>query len=298
MRPTVFAITVALVLLVGASGAAVADQDKDKSRGEKMREAKSDFRMRGDKWVLHNDDIAVWFAAGKNKARPDLRVAFNDSDDEKSGYRVKLLRICEVDESLKCSGKYPRINLAKSDDWNVVTEKTNDSLTLTMVRAEAQGIVTLVWHLDTNARSVKYDVQIDNWRWENTSHKLLLDQVILGRNLVNATGDAVDVADSGYIRWATTAETNLGQITVSPMMKSLHSDDEDEDEDEYDHNEKSGAHLQLLFNGTGGYSKLDYDPEFGIASGSTTTVSAVPSAGLLVGLAAIAVAAVVLGRKR
>lgn len=300
MRRTIFALLVSLIFLAGATGVAMAEEGKGNgtaNAAHKMGAGHSDFQQKGNKWVLHNDDIAVWFAAGKDKARPDIRVTFNGTDGEKAGYRVKLLRICEVDESLKCTGSLPRINLARSDDWNVVTEKTNESLTLTMVRAESQGIITLVWHLNTTSKSVKYDVQIDNWQWANATHKLLLDQVVLGHNLVNATGDSVNVGDSGYIRWAPTAETNLGTINVTALRKNLH-EDEDEDEDEDEKDEKTGAHLQLLFNGTGGYSKLDYDPEFGIASAGTTSVSTVPSVGLLAGLGVIAVAAMVLGRKR
>lgn len=284
------------VLLAGVAGPALADEGKEGRDDD--RERKSRFDHRGDKWLLHDDQIAVWFHQNSDgKAKPQLRVAWNGTDNETAGYRVSINRICEVDESLRCTGKHPRVNLARSDDWNVVTSRVNDSLTLTMVHAEAQAIVTLVWRLDTSTHVVKYDVLVQNWRWENASHKLALEQVVLGKNLRNATGARVDVEDSGFIRWATTAAATYGPndtrtLGVESIVKSLHDDDEDEDDD---HDEKTGARLTLVFNGTGGYQTLDYDPEFAIASAGSASM--VPLPGLVAGVAAVAVAALVLRRR-
>src|ERR1051325_1428402 len=295
------AITVAFItgaLLLGATSAAFADKGRDGSDDE--REHKSRFDHRGDKWLLHDDQIAVWFHQGSHgKAKPDMRVAWNGTDNETAGYRVSINRICEVDESLACTGKYPRMNLGRADDWNVVTSQVNDSLTLTMVRAESQAIVTLTWHLDTATHVVKYDVLVQNWKWQNASHKLALEQVILGKNLRNSTGARLDVEDSGFIRWASTASATYGAndtrtIGVESLVKGLHEKDADDDDDEPA--EKTGARLTLVFNGTGGYESLDYDPEFGVASVGAT--SAVPLPGLVAGVAAVAVAALALRRRQ
>jgi hypothetical protein len=297
------ALLIAGVLLLGAAAPALADEgDDDRKEREGERhdgdDHKSRFDHRGDKWILHDDQIAVWFhQGGHGKAKPELRVAWNGTDNETAGYRVKINRICEVDESLRCTGKYPRVNLARSDDWNVVTSRVNDSLTLTMVRADAQAIVTLVWHLDTSTHVVKYDLLVENWRWENATHKLALEQVVLGKNLRNTTGARVDVEDSGFIRWATTASAAYGPndtrtLGVESLVKSLHGEDEEDDDD---HPETTGARLTLVFNGTGGYQSLDYDPEFAIASSGGA--APVPVPGLVAGVLAVAVAALVLRRR-
>lgn len=306
---TIFAMLAAAALLAGASGLAAAkdtetrsdrDDEREEREGKLLRGhdgpgKRAEFGARGDKWVFHNDQIAVWFHAGKHKAKPDLRVAFNGSDDdERSGYRVKILRLCEVPEGeTDCKGHLPRINLAKADDWNVVTEEGNGTLTLRMVRAEAQGIVTLVWRLDTANATVKYDVQVENWRWANASHRLALDMIVLGKNLRNATGANVTIEDSGYIAWETTAKATYadgseGNLTVDAVKKGG-KDDKDEDGD-------SGARLVLVFNGTGGYRTLDYDPTLGVASRSSALA---PTPGLAPALVvAVAFAAALVATRR
>jgi hypothetical protein len=303
MRTAPYALALAFALALSPA-LAFAKEGRPGGGGDDLKdrlmEHRSEFAHRGSNWLLHNDQIAVWFHQGPHgKAKPDLRVAWNGTDDEKAGYRVQILRLCETNESLQCNGHMPRVNLAKADDWNVVTEQTNDSLTLTMVRAEAQAIVTLTWHLNTSSHVVKYDVQVENWKWANASDVLVLDQVVLGHNLENATGASVNVKDSGYIAWASSAQATHGpndtrSIPVDAKVKHLH---EETDEDDDEKSETSGAHLLLVFNGTGGYQKLDYDPELGIASASATSVG-VPAPGLLAGLAVVAGAAALLGRRR
>lgn len=292
------------LLLVPVALAEKGRQDREHEKDDDEHEAgerQAEFARHEDRWVLHNDKVAVWFhQTPSGKAKPDLRVVLNGTDDEHSGYRVKVLRLCEVDDSLRCTGKYPRINLERSREWNVVQERENDTLTLTMVTATAQGIVKLVWHVDGDSASVKYDLVVENWRWQNASHKLVLDMLVLGRNLHNATGANVTVQDSGYIRWATNASVTRGNATetipVESHMRPLHHEGDDEEDDDERH-ETSGGHLYLLFNATGGYSKLDYDPELGIASSDARAVSAVPALGIAVGVAVIAGAALVLRRK-
>ena len=298
---------IVLLLAIGLSLAPFAAADQGRGRGgDDDREddrRHADFRKHDDRWVLQNDQIAVWFHQNPSgKAKPDLVVLTNGTEDERAGYRVKVLRLCEVDESLQCTGKYPRINLAKSREWNVAQERVNDTLTLTMVTATAQGIVKLVWHVDGDAASVKYDLVVENWKWQNESHKLMLDMLVLGKNLKNETGASVSVQDSGYVRWATTAEVTRGSgtetIPVDAIVKPLRHGDDDEEEDEDERREASGGHVYLVFNATGGYSTLDYDPEFGVASSGARGVSAIPALGMAAGVAVIAAAALALRRRR
>lgn len=310
MRRSLLALLLAVGLTLAAAPLALADGDEEKGRsgdrgkgrdGDDARDAdrhgKPAFAKRGDRWIFHNDQIAVWFNAGKEKAKPDLRVAFNGTDDERAGYRVQILKLCEVPvNSSECSGKYPRVNLAKSDDWNVVTEETNESLKLTMVRAESQGIVTLVWYLNKTSAAVKFDLKVDNWRWENASNVLMLDMKVVGKNLKNATGANVTIEDSGYIGWAPTAQATYGvndtrTLNVTAFMKD--KDDHDDDDDR-----ESGGHLLLVFHGAGGYKALDYDPVFGVMGASSSPVGLVPALGVVAGLAVVAGAALVLRRKR
>lgn len=297
MRRQLAALLLTTLLL--AVPLAVAEKGRGRSGDD---DSPSDFAKRGDRWVLHNDKVAVWFHQNPaGKAKPDLVVLMNGTEDERAGYRVKVLRLCEVDEEARCTGKYPRINLEKAREWNVVQERVNATLTLTMVTATSQGIVKLVWHVDGDKASVKYDLYVENWKWQNASHKLMLDMLVLGKNLRNATGASVDVQDAGYVKWATTALVTRGNATetipVTSMVKPLRHDAEEDEEDEDERREASGGHVYLLFNATGGYSKLDYDPEFGVASSSVRGVSPVPALGLAVGVAVLAVAAVALRRR-
>src|SRR5439155_7415346 len=138
----------ALSLVLGTAALSAADDGKGKSNNTTTRgtddhgdrdgcERHGGFEHKGSKWILHNDVLAVWFHVGKEKAKPDLRVVLNGTDDERSGYRVQVLRLCEVPANdTACSHDLPRMNLVQADDWNVVTNTTNDSLTLTMTHAD------------------------------------------------------------------------------------------------------------------------------------------------------------------
>lgn len=335
-RRTLFAL-VTLLALLGAAGVAGAqtndtEQDDDKHGHDKAQDARKDsskgksddkrrdvedddrrgknghgkpeFAKKGDKWEFHNDQIAVWFhQTGSGKASPDLKVFVNGTDGNKSGYRVKLLSVYETDDANGSkSGKMNRINLAKSQDWNIQTQETNDSVTLTMVHAEAQGIITLVWHLNKSTAEVKFDTLIDNWRWADnaTGHKLVLDMLVKGKNLKNETGAKVSVGDAGYITWATTADAtyadgNTTTMNVRAIQKAGGDDDDDDDDDKDD--DSSGTHLLLVFDGQSGYDALVYDPSFGVMSaGEPKPVTAVPGFGLI-GLFVAGVAAIALRRR-
>lgn len=304
MRKTIAILMTATLLLV-AAGAALAEDEKDKKddKGREGREGdhhgKPEFKPAKQGYLFHNDQIAVYFKANKNKAAPDLRVVFNGSaDDEKSGYRVKLLRLYETDgNSTEFEGKSPSINLARADDWNVKTEEGNGTLTLTMVRAEAQGIVTLVWHIDTNKSSVKFDVGVENWRWADANDKLILDMLVQGKNLKNETGAKISVEDAGYITWADNATATYGNATQTIPVQAYRGEVKSDDKDEKEKDDDKGGHLYLVFNGTGGYSSLQYDPELGVQS-SSASVQTVPGFAPVLAVLAIAGLALVVSRRR
>lgn len=305
--------TTLAVLLFAALGTAVADdQGKSGDKRPELRVGKH-LEAREDhgsgKLLLHNEHIAVWFHVGKNHAKPDLRVAINGSDGNKSGYRVQILRILEVPQNGSATHeRLARMNLARSDDWNVQTQSTNNSITLTMVHAEAQGIVTLVWHIDTVNATVKFDTKIDNWRWQDPQNRLVLDMLVLGRNLRNESGAKVTVEGAGYVSWADSATVvdanGSREIPVVAVTKSLREsrdegdDDrhESEQENESEHeakerDEAKGGHVFLVFNGTGGYSSLTYDPTFGVASVSSNPVPTLGPVAIVAAIAAIALLA-------
>lgn len=304
-------------MLVATTGLAVADDGKegqDKAKEHRDGEAKdgehhSEFAHEGNKWILRNDKVAVWFhQSHSGKAKPDVRVRLNGTDDEKSGYRVEVLRLCEVDaNSSACDHALPSINLARAEDWNVVTERGNGTLTITMVRSEAQGIVTLIWHIDTVSAAVKFDVKVDNWRWANNADRLLLDTHVVGKNLKNATGAQVNVEDSGYIQWATSAAvTNAsGNVTDQPVHAFLQNDeakdrDHEGDDDDHERSEREsgkGGHLLLVFENSGGAKALVYDPTLGVASVGTRGIAGVPAIGFVAGVAVLGTAALVLRRR-
>lgn len=336
MQRTLFALLTALAL-IGAAGVASAQDDESnetdaddkgkrghgddhprgksddkgkEARGErgdddedddKRHRGKPEFAKKGEKWEFRNDQIAVWFhQTGSGKASPDLKVFVNGTDGNESGYRVKLLSLYETsDANGSKSGKTNRINLAKSQDWNIDTAETNDSLTLTMVHAEAQGVVTLVWHLNKTTAEVKFDTLVDNWQWADnaTGHRLVLDMLVKGKNLRNETGARVSVGDAGYITWETSADAtyadgNTSTLDVRAIQKRGGEEDDDDDADDDD-----GTHLLLVFEGEGGYDSLVYDPSFGVmSSGEAKPVANVPGPGVFA-LALAGAAAVALRRR-
>lgn len=289
-------ILLAGALLLSGAGLALAEgKGKDDKQGDDhgRRDGHGPrFEKHGDRMIFHNDQIAVLFHQNKNHAAPDLRVVFNQSaDDEKAGYRVKILSLYEASRN-DTGRSLARINLARADDWNVQTVEGNGTMDLTMVRSEAQGIVTLVFHLDTLNSSVKFDVGVDNWRWANaTDDVLILDMLVQGHDLRNETGAAVSVADAGYVRWAQSADATYGNDTraigVSAFQGKVKDDDEKADKDD-----DKGGHLYLVFNGTGGYSRLAYDPELGVQSSDAQTKGTpfVAPMVAVVGLAGLALA--------
>ncbi len=319
-RRTILAILLTLALLGALLPIATADSDEDeredsRDRSEKSRDGKDrDDDEKGDKdrhgkpnfarsdkgHIFHNDQIAVYFKEGKNgKASPDIRVVVNGTDGNESGYRVKLLRLYESENGIEYRGSYNKMNLAKRDDWNVQTTEANDSLTLTMVRAESQGILTLTWHINTTSAEVKFDVGIQNWAWKTdaTNHTIVLDMLIVGKNLRNETGARVSVGNAGYIAWETYADATYADGSTRTLNVTAHQKrSADNDDDEDDDGDDRGAHLLLAFEGAPGYTTLDYDPTFGLQSSNVKTTSVPGFTPVLIGLAAVA-AVVLFGRR-
>lgn len=325
------ALTTALLLLgagaVAASGdnandkrPDAADREKDDDRGEKDgkdEHHKSEFAKQGDKWLLRNDDISVWFhQTPSGKAKPMLRVFTTDADGNRSGYEFKIRRVCEVDaNATDCDHAYAKMNLGKADNWNTQIERTNDTITIRMLLTDAQGVVGFVFHLDTNASTVKFDFDVANWRWKTdtpahgvgsdlgvpgvTDHRLLLLMSYEERHKDTIDEDDADDANvsvkDGFISWEPTAVATYGlnqtrTLNVTAFHKLDHDDDEDEKE----------GHIALRFDGPGGYKMLAYDPTLGVASASagSTAPSSIPAAGLVAAVAAVSVAVVALRRYR
>lgn len=322
-RRTPIALLLAILLALGAAGAAMArggddpenkssrdgrggDDDRKGPRGEAGDDDRRGHGPRhgskGGHLLFQNDHVSVLFKqGGSGKAKPDLRVVFNGSeDDEKSGYRVKILRLYEAEaNSTAFHGRLPHMGLTGAKDWNVQTTEGNESLTLTMVRAEAQGIVTLVWRINTTSAEVKYDLKVDNWRWaaNSTGHRLVLDMLVVGKNLHNATGANVSVEDSGYISWASTGAVTYPNGTTATANVTAERKGDDDHKEGKDEEGETGAHLLLAFDAPPGYSGLDYDPTFGVQSNGAET-RGTPGVAPVAVAGALAVAALVAARRR
>lgn len=304
-------------LLLVAAGAAIAkgpdeerdDRDKDDGKGKH-----AEFEKRGDKWLLVNDEISVWFHQTKSgKAKPMLKVFSTDEDGNVSGYKFKITKLCEVNASAEsCEGAFNKMNLGRADNWNVQTTEDNESITIRMLLTDAQGIVGLVFHLDKNASSVKFDLTVANWRWEGVAgavsvpgasdHALLLEmQYEEKKDDDIAEGDEDDgnvTVKDGYVSWASNATATYGlNQTRTLNVSAFHQLDDDEDDEE---DEKEGK-IALRFDGPGGYSAMEYDPTLGVASagaGSPAPASwPIPAAGAVAAVAAVGVAAFGLVRR-
>ncbi len=307
-------------------------KDKDKETAEERREdrnseklerreeradpkAKPHFAKHGsDKWLLKNDQISVWFHQGKNdKAKPQLRVFQTGADGNRTGYQVEIKRIIEVgaagsaddddddDGALGDRRVFHAMNLARADDWNVQTAETNDSLAITMVRAEAQGIVTLVFHVSKTAPSVKFDARIDHWRWAEgaSDHRLALVMITHERSLTRHGGGENVTFEGGYVTWAPTATLTYGNVTRIANVTAVVDEEESETErDDGAVKSKRKGRLALVFDAPGGYDALDYDPEFGVMSAGSSERVTVPVAGAAIAIAGVAAAAAVLARPR
>ncbi|MEA3200438.1 MAG: hypothetical protein QOE90_1866 [Thermoplasmata archaeon] len=307
---TPLAILIASILVLSAAGLAIGkgNDGRDHPGADAREDHHAEAMERGGKLLFHDDNVAVLFHENRNHAAPDFRVMFNGTNDSDAGYRVKILSVYEASRNDTSGGHgLPRDNLARMADWNVQSVPGNGTLTLTMTRADAQAITTLVWHLDTANKTVKFDLNVENWRWANASDVLILDMLVQGHDLKNATGDKVSVEDAGYISWANTATATYGNATgtlqVQAFQGKAKGGDDEKGADDESAKEKSegqsgkGGHLYLVFNGTGGYSKLAYDPELGVQSSSASTQTVPFMAPLLI-VATVAGLALLVARRK
>jgi hypothetical protein len=237
----------------------------------------------------------VWFHAQKDgHAKPKLRVFQTGLDGSRTGYTVEIERVFEIRGNDTSYRTISRMKLTDADDWNVKTSETSSTLTITMTRAEAQGIVTLIFHVSKLKPAVKFDVKIDNWRWgENASaHRLALSMKVHSKDL-KKHGEAAVAVPGGAIAWDTVASARYGPnstktLTVHRVAASAEDD------------KKDGAQrIVLVFGGApGGYSGLVYDPTFSVASAEIAPVPG-PAAGfVLVAVAAAATVAAGSARRR
>ena len=239
----------------------------------------------GDKWVLKNDQISLWFQGKK----PMLKVFRTGADGNRTGYMLKIEDILEKDAS---GDVVADVNLeqARPQDWAVSSEQGNASMNLTMAADIEQpgakggsGGVTIVFHINSTSSEVKFDVIVEDWQWRSADREnatLALKLLVVNVKLQQKSGNEVSVDDVGYVKWAPTAEADGGTINVTHVIGS----------------EGNAAHIILTFEGSGNASRLEYDPTVGISK--ATTGKAVSSVGTVAVIVVAAVAAYVLSRRR
>lgn len=288
------------------AGGEGADERGERGKGRDRGEAEEHghgkhFAKHPDKWVLQNDDITVWFHQGE-RSKPVLKVFRSTEDGNKSGFKLQLDELFEArrvapkagdaddtdDEGDDGDGpefrrvRGHRINLHPAREWWTGVSNATDEVTVTMSHLFNQGNVTLVFHVPKNGSTVKFDVLVEDWKWADANNTLALRLKVLERG-AEQEGDNATFS-GGFVSWAPSAQVtypdgSTATIPVEGVVK----------------NKGEGARVLLLFNGTGGYTKLDYDPTIGVQSGS---MSLVPAAGPLAAMAAVGAAAVALRRRR
>jgi MYXO-CTERM domain-containing protein len=282
-----------------------AQEDRGGDRGKALREhVKDHFLKHEDKWVVQNDNITIWFHQGKN-SKPALAVFRTGEDGNRSGFRLVLDELFEARADGTRAGargngseddggdegddgpdfrrvRGHRINLHPAKEWWTSVENGTDEVTITMSHLFNQGNVTLVFHVPKASGPVKFDVLVKDWDWADPNNTLALRLKVLERG-ADQQGDAATF-NGGWIRWADSASVTYpdgrtASIPVEGVVK----------------NKGEGARILLRFNGTGGYSMLDYDPTIGVQGMS---MSQVPGPGALAALGALGLAVAVATRRR
>jgi hypothetical protein len=335
MRPTTVFTFLIAASLIASFGAAFAkggddreekDRDNDSHDGERHEKRGAHFEHGDGALLLRNDKITIWFQdnpAGRSK--PVLRVVLTDDEGNKSGYRLELDSLCEVAEESKIHTRavirdadengsdeddaddrmelaWEReaktefakvhdgcINLHPARDWDFDLQGTNETLLVTMSNSFRQGNVTLLFHLEKDDGQVKFDVKVDDWRWINTSDRLALKLRVLERGVADGEGEEKNnlTFSSGFVSWASTATATYPDGHSEELKVDARVRGED-----------GHAKILLVFNGTGGYSSLDYDPTLGIQSSQSNALSPVPSAAAGLIACTIALSAGLLARRR
>ncbi|MHB8605703.1 MAG: hypothetical protein ACYDCK_10660 [Thermoplasmatota archaeon] len=321
MTTRTFAVAILAGIMIG-SGLALAKGPGDHPGAGAARAAL--FEKHGGMWVLHNDNITIWFHQARNgEAKPQLRVLQTGADGNKTGYSLDIKRVLEVsmpngtsDANASDLHVVHWINLARMQDWNVQKSTAGNITTLTMTHAEQQGIITLAFHIDDKSPSVKFDVDVQNWAWgaNATDHHLILDLVAHSAAFTKGAHDGSDRLSlgNGFIQWNGNATEDGATVPVTHTVRASDCDraqtvdakdkngTEDRDPGE---NCATDGRLALVFGGTGGYKSLAYDPTLGVESASTgsptsgATGGAVPFAGSVAVVGLLAAVAIVARRK-
>lgn len=241
--------------------------------------------QQGDKWVLKNDQISIWFQGKK----PMLKVFPTGQDGSETGYMLKIQQIFEKDKD-GITMAIVNLESARSQDWTVSSEQGIDSTTLTMSGDITQtgamggsGVITFVFHIDTSSSEAKFDAIVDEWQWKSAdkdSATLALKLLVVNEVLREKADDSVSVGSVGYVKWAATAKADGEDVSVTHEVGA----------------EGSTTHLILTFESSGDASKLEYDPTVGVTK--TSTGSSVSSVGAIGAIVTVAAAAAVIARRR
>lgn len=262
-------------------------RDAAKDRMEDAREkVREHFGKHSDKWVIQNEDLTIWFHQG-DRSKPVLAVFRTGEDGNRSGFKMMLDELFEAsavapkpvrnatgngtgdddhgdddddgNETEDDDGDGPswkrvrghRVNLHPAREWWTNVTNGTDEVTITMSHLFNQGNVSLVFHVPKVSGPVKFDVLVHDWKWADANNTLALRLKVLEKGAQQRGPNAT--FDGGYVSWATTANvTYPGGATASiPVVSEVR-------------NHGEGARILLKFNGTGGYSSLDYDPTIAV----------------------------------
>ena len=241
--------------------------------------------QQGDKWVLKNDQISIWFQGKK----PMLKVFRTGEDGSKTGYMLKIQQVFEKDKD-GITMAVVNLESARSQDWTVSSEQGIDSTTLTMSGEITQtgamggsGLITFVFHIDTSSSEAKFDVVVDDWQWKSAdkdSATLALKLLVVNEVLRERADDSVSVGSVGYVKWAATAKADGENVSVAHEVGV----------------EGGATHLILTFESSGSASKLEYDPTVGVTKASSG--GSASSVGAIGAIVTVAAAAAVVARRR
>lgn len=295
--------------------------DARERTGEAREKVQEHFQKHGDKWVVQNEDLTIWFHQG-DRSKPVLAVFRTGEDGNRSGFKMMLDELFEAsavapkpvrnatgngtgdddpddddddgNDTADDDGDGPawkrvrghRVNLHPAREWWTNVTNATDEVTITMGHLFNQGNVSLVFHVPKVSGAVKFDVLVHDWKWADANNTLALRLKVLEKGAQQRGPNAT--FDGGYVSWATTADvTYPGGATASiPVVSEVR-------------NHGEGARILLKFNGTGGYSALDYDPTIAVQwAGSQQPANATPGAAAVFVVVAVAAVAVLAGTRR
>lgn len=292
-------------------------------------------REDGDKLVLENDHVKVWFQGKK----PMLKVFPADNESAGYGYRfdeVVEYRDLDGDGLPSEQEVLARLSLASASAFEVNTTESEDravlNLTLTapvkLAGAKALDNVTLpstpadrsatirlsftIWSQDAEvdangtvvqvpATAIKYDFAVDQWPFLDAQNaRLALDMRLQGEAASEEDGEAtvnVNGTRAGVLTWTTEAQgtTAAGENVTVPVKAKV----------------GSGNDTRVVFTyDAANLATLVHDPTLGVAgaeddgtaesggSGTTGGQNQAPGAGVLLVVAAAGAVALAARRRR